>query len=131
MSAEENKKIVELFFDSSNRGDLETSVDLIADDLKWIEIGTTPFSGTFNGKDEFQENLLGPLFGQLKQGIRMEIHRLIAEGDYVVAQTSGTAETLDGRPYNNTYCWIMKLRDGKIVEVTEFMDTELVTSVFG
>ena len=61
----------------------------------------------------------------------MEIHRLIAEGDYVVAQTSGTAETLDGRPYNNTYCWIMKLRDGKIVEVTEFMDTELVTSVFG
>lgn len=131
MSAEQNKRIVTQFFESSNRGDMETSMALIADDIVWKEIGTTVFSGTYHGMEELQEKLLGPLFGQLKQGIRTEIHRLIAEQDHVVALTSGVAETLEGRPYNNSYCWIIKLRDGKFVEVTEYMDTELVTSVFG
>lgn len=129
MSAK-NKRIVQDFYDASNRGDMDTCFDLISDDISWTNIGTTPLSGTFQGKEELMEKLLGPLFAQLKQGIKTTVHRLIAEEDYVVAQTSGTAETLEGQPYNNTYCWIIRIRDGKLTEVTEFMDTELVTSTF-
>ena len=131
MSAEENRKIVEQFYAASNSGDMDTCFNLIADNIKWTNIGTTMFSGTFQGKAELQEKLLGPLFAQLKQGIRSTVHRLVAENDYVVAQTSGVAETLDGQPYNNTYCWIIKLKGGKFIEVTEYMDTELITSVLG
>jgi len=128
MSKKENKRIVQNFYDASNRGDMDTCFDLISDDITWTNIGTTSLSGTFRGKEELTEKLLGPLFGQLKQGIATTVHRLIAEKDYVVAHTSGTAETLEGQPYNNTYCWIIKIRDGKFAEVTEFMDTELITS---
>lgn len=131
MSAEENRKIVQAFYDAGNRGDLDTCFDLIADDIVWTNIGTTSLSGRFEGKQELQERLLGPLFGSLKAGINMRIHNLIAEGDYVVGQTSGTAETLDGRPYNNTYCWIIRLRDGQFAEVNEYLDTDLVREVFG
>ena len=131
MSAEMNKKIIQKFYDSGNQGDMETCFGLIADDIKWTNMGDTSLSGTYTGKAELMESLLGPLFGQLKQGIHMEVHRLVAEGDYVVAHTSGTAETLDGRPYNNSYCWIIKIEGGKLAEVTEFLDTELVTTVFG
>mgnify|MGYP001812605679 CR=1 FL=1 len=129
MSAK-NKRIVQDFYDASNRGDMDTCFDLISDDISWTNIGTTPLSGTFQGKEELMAKLLGPLFAQLKQGIKTTVHRLIAEEDYVVAQTSGTAETLEGQPYNNTYCWIIRIRDGKFMEVTEFMDTELITSTF-
>jgi ketosteroid isomerase-like protein len=131
MTAESNRKIVERFYEASNGGDMETCFNLIADDIIWTNIGTTSLSGTFRGKAELQEKLLGPLFGGLKQGIATKVHRLIAENDYVVAQTSGFAETLDGRAYNNTYCWIIKIREGQFAEVTEYMDTGLVTSVFG
>ena len=131
MSAEMNKRIIQKFYDSGNQGDMETCFGLIADDIKWTNMGDTSLSGTYTGKAELMESLLGPLFGQLKQGIHMEVHRLVAEGDYVVAHTSGTAETLDGRPYNNSYCWIIKIEGGKLAEVTEFLDTELVTTVFG
>lgn len=131
MSTDENRAIVQKFYEASNRGDMDTCFDLISDDIQWTNIGTTSLSGTFNGKAELQEKLLGPLFGQLKQGIRTTVHRLVAENDYVVAQTAGTAEALDGRPYNNTYCWVIRIRKGKIAEVTEYMDTELITSVFG
>ena len=131
MSPEENKKIVQHFYQSGNQGDMETCFSLIANDIVWTNMGTTAISGTYTGKTELMEKLLGPLFGQLKQGIHMEAHLLVAEGDYVVAQTSGSAETLDGRPYNNSYCWVIRMKDGKLAEVTEFLDTELVTSVFG
>lgn len=131
MSAEKNKEIVQAFYDASNRGDMETSLGLISDDIVWNNIGTTSLSGTFRGKAELQEKLLGPLFGRLKGGIAMEVRRLIAEGDYVVALTSGSAETVDGQPYNNTYCWVIRLQDGQFAEVTEYLDTELVTAVFG
>ncbi len=131
MSADENRKIVQQFYEASNSGDMDTCFSLIADDIKWTNIGTTSLSGTFHGKAELQEKLLGPLFGRLKQGINSTVHLLVAENDYVVAQTSGLAETVDGRPYNNTYCWIIRIRDGKFAEVTEYLDTELATSVFG
>jgi ketosteroid isomerase-like protein len=104
---------------------------MIADDITWTNIGATSLSGTFRGKADLMENLLGPLFGQLEAGIRSEIVRLVAEGDYVVAQTSGTASTKDGREYNNRYCQVIRLRDGKFVEVTEYFDTHLTGTVFG
>jgi uncharacterized protein len=34
---------------------------------------------------------------------------------------SGTAR--DGKPYNNTYSWYLRLRDGQIVEAIAFFDT--------
>ena len=128
MSTTKNKEIVRRFYQAGNSGNMDACFDLISDDIKWVNIGSTSLSGTFRGKEELMEKLLGPLFGRLKAGIFTRINQLIAEGEYVVAQTSGTAETLDGRPYNNTYCWIIRLRNGKFVEVTEFADTELITS---
>jgi hypothetical protein len=41
----------------------------------------------------------------------------------------GEAETQDGRPYNNSYCHVFKMREGKIREVTEYFDTELTTKI--
>lgn len=131
MSTEQNKETVQAFYDASNRGDMETCMSLIADDIVWQNIGTTALSGRFEGKRELQDKLLGPLFGRLRAGISTQIIRLVAEGDYVVAQTQGTAETVDGRPYNNQYCWIIRLRDGQFAEVSEYMDTELITRAFG
>lgn len=131
MSTHENKALVGAFFEAGNKGDMETAMGLIADDIVWTNIGTTDFSGTCRGMAELQQKLLGPLFSRLESGIHMTVHRLIAEGDHVVAQMSGEAQTRDGRPYNNTYCWIIRLREGKFVEVTEFMDTALINSILG
>ena len=71
------------------------------------------------------------MFGQLKAGIVSQIEQLTAEDDIVVAQTSGTAETVDGIAYNNSYCQVIRIRDGKIAVVKEYMDTALIDSVFG
>jgi ketosteroid isomerase-like protein len=131
MSEKNNKQIVRDFFDAGNRNDTDKLVAMIADDVIWTAVGRTRLSGTFRGKAELNEKLFGPLFGSLKQGIHMTEEQMIAEGDRVVAECSGKAETLDGKPYNNHYCWIIRIRDGQLAEVTEFADTELIASVFG
>jgi len=127
----ENKRIVRSFYDAGNRGDLDAAVALLADDVRWTVTGTTKFSGAYAGNQDLVTRLVAPLFGQLKAGINGTILNLIAEGDFVAAQVSGRAETKDGRAYDNTYCFVFRLHGGKIAEVTEYLDTELVTAVFG
>lgn len=131
MGIAENKLLVQSFYDAGNRGDFDACFDLLSDDITWTNIGSTNLSGTYRGKTELMKELLGPLFGQLKAGISSSVDNLLAENDFVVALTSGTAETLDGRPYNNKYCQVIRIRDGKFVEVTEYFDTELTSSIFG
>ena len=98
-----NKQVVLDFYAAGARGDMDTCFALLADDVTWTNIGSTKFSGTYKGKQAIADDLLGPLFGQLKAGISSQVERLIAEGDIVFAQTSGTAETLDGTAYKNAY----------------------------
>ena len=131
MGIAENKQVVLDFYEAGARGDMEACFVLLADDITWTNIGSTKFSGTYSGKQAIAEDLLGPLFSQLKTGISSRIERLTAEGDIVVAQTSGNAETVDGTPYNNTYCQVIRIRDGQIANVKEYMDTALINSVFG
>jgi ketosteroid isomerase-like protein len=131
LSIAENKRIVYSFYDAANRGDTEGFLAQLADNVTWTNIGSTKYSGTWVGKGELTAKLMGPLFGQLKAGIAATVHNMIAEGDFVAVQLSGRAETKDGRPYNNTYCHVFTIRDGKIAEVMEYLDTELVTAVFG
>jgi len=131
MGITENKQVVLDFYEAGARGDMDSCFALLTDDVSWTNIGSTKFSGTYAGKQALLEGLLGPLFGQLKSGITSKIERLVAEGDMVVAQTSGTAETIDGAPYNNTYCQVIRIRGGQIAEVMEYMDTALIESVFG
>ena len=128
---EENKQLVRYFYEAGNRGDMDACLAMLAEDLVWTNIGSTPFSGTYEGKHAVLEQLIGPLFSRLRAGISSKIERLVVEGDVVVAETSGTAETLDGIAYNNTYCQIMTIRDGRISRVKEYFDTELTSSVFG
>ena len=128
---EENKQLVRDFYEAGNRGDMDACLAILAEDLVWTNIGSTPFSGTYAGKQTVLEQLIGPLFSRLRAGIRSKIENLIAEGDVVVAETSGTAETLDGIAYNNAYCQIMTIRGGRIVRVKEYFDTELTSMVFG
>ena len=95
MGVPENRQIVRAFYDAGNRGDFEACFDLIADDVTWTNVGSTSLSGTYRGKEELMEKLLGPLFGRLKAGIRSTIERLFGEADCVIALTAGTAETRD------------------------------------
>ena len=68
---------------------------------------------------------------QLEGPLTITTDNLIAEGDFVVAQSHGRSTTRKGVAYDNTYCQVFRIADGKIREATEYLDTELITRAFG
>jgi len=127
----DNKAIARAFYEAANGGELPRSLELLADDVTWTNIGSTMFSGTFTGRQTVVDKLLVRVLGCLETGIQTTIENVIGEGEYVVVQSRGRAVTRSGKAYNNTYCHVFRIRDRRIISVTEYMDTELVSRVLG
>ena len=130
MTTQDNKRIMQTVFDELARGNSQALVDVLADDVAWHVTGTTKFSGTYRGKATLMNELVVPLFSQLEGQFVMTADRVIADENVVVVEASGKSTTKAGRPYNNKYCWVFRLEDGKVKEVTEYMDTQLVITTF-
>jgi uncharacterized protein len=129
MGAAENKEVVRKMREAKG---IDAILATMSDDVRGTLIGTTKFSGTLNGKQEIVEKLFKPIFAQLENPGSNVIDNIIAEGDYVVVQQRGTGRrTKNGKDYNNTYCIVYRVADGKIKEITEYCDTELITAAFG
>lgn len=131
MTAAENKTIIQNMFAEMAKGNLNAFLDTMADDARWTIIGTTKFSGTYQGKQQILEKLLGPLAEEVDGGFTLTPENFLADEDHVVIQARGQANTKTGKPYNNTYCLVYRLANGKIQEGTEYLDTEVLTSAFG
>ena len=125
MSSEQNKEVIRSAFTSGE------FLEAFNDDAVWRIIGTSTFSGSHRGKQAIA-GVLERLFSLLETPGEISLDNLIAEGDYVVLQgTVSGRRTKTGRPYDNDYCWVFRIKDGKISEMTEYLDTELVTAAFG
>jgi ketosteroid isomerase-like protein len=131
MGAAENREFIRNMFAELSKGNAEAFLGSMADDVRYMIIGNTKYSGTYNGKQELIGRLLGPLTAQLEGGIALTPDNLIADGEYVAMQAHGQAKSKNGVAYNNTYCHVFRVVNGKVKEVTEYLDTELVTKAFG
>ena len=136
MSALDNKKLIEEIFaaagnpDSAAR-DRALFTASLADDVTWTVMGQYSWSRTFHGKDAILNDLLGHVRSQLVDRGRTVAHRFIAEGDYVVVEAKGDNLTRSGMRYDNDYCLVYRLEDGKIKEIREYCDTALTEKALG
>jgi ketosteroid isomerase-like protein len=129
MTAIENKALVERIMAARARRDPAPFIAAMADDFVWRIIGSTAWSGAYVGKAEVRERLLKPLYAQFVAPTRITPTRILADGDHVVVQCDGDATTVAGERYANTYCFVIRIADGQLRELTEYMDTALVDRV--
>ncbi|HEY1176051.1 MAG TPA: nuclear transport factor 2 family protein, partial [Phytomonospora sp.] len=54
---------------------------------------------------------------------------IVADGDTVVVESRGCVTTVRGDLYDNQYCLVFTLKDGKITAQREYADTLLVDRV--
>ncbi|MEC9247993.1 MAG: nuclear transport factor 2 family protein [Pseudomonadota bacterium] len=126
---ERKQKIVDGFQGLAN-GDSEPLMSLFDSGVSWKIIGTTKFSGTYDGIEDLTERLLVPIHEALDGSIKLTADNLIGEGNYIVCQGRGKSKLNKGGNYNNIYCWVYRWSGDKIVEVTEYLDTEAVDIAF-
>jgi uncharacterized protein len=101
--------------------------DLFAPAIRWTIVGNTLVSGTTVGKGQVIKRILKPFgerFSRSKEKFHPTVIRgLYSDGDVVVAVFDGRGVDNNGKPYINTYAWILTLRDGLVVEATAFFDS--------
>ncbi|HKE30242.1 MAG TPA: nuclear transport factor 2 family protein [Candidatus Angelobacter sp.] len=128
MSAAENKQLMQHIFDELGQGNSRPLVESMADDFCWTVTGSTKWSRTYKGKEAVLGELFATLRSRMADRIRTIAERFIAEDDVVVVEARGNNTTKNGKPYNNRYCFVFRLANGKLQEVTEYMDTLLVAT---
>ena len=130
MGAAENKQVIQAAFDAWVGGDGAAFFNTLAEDVQWTVIGTSPVSRTYTSRQAFLDGAAKPLNAKLAGPIQPTVVDIIAEGDNVVLQWEGKATTKAGKPYNNSYCWVMRVADGKVREGTAYIDTALVADLW-
>src|SRR3954451_14300136 len=95
------------------------------------ETGKNSWSRTFHGKPSLLRDLYGYLNTLLAPGRRTVPLRFIADDDHVAVEARGEMVTRAGLAYENEYCLVYRLRDGKIVEIREYLDSALCEAVLG
>lgn len=131
MSANENKELMQRIFAGLAKGDGQPFRESLAEDFTWTLTGTTAWSRTYRGREAVLRELVGPLFAKFADTYTNTAQRFIAEGDHVVVECRGRVTTKAGPRYDNSYCWVCRIEGGKLKELTEYMDTQLVATVLG
>lgn len=131
MGTAENRQLLQDIFSATARGDSRPLIDAMADDFRWTIAGNGRWSRRYDGKQAVLSELFPVLRERIEGRIKMMAQRILADGEHVVVEARGDNVTKAGGRYDNSYCFVFRLANGKLVEVTEYMDTELVTAALG
>jgi ketosteroid isomerase-like protein len=121
MGAEENKKVVLGLLEAMSAGNMSAVSNALADSATWWVAGSFPLSGTMT-KAKFCE-LFGNVGASTENGLRLTPKGITAEGDRVAVEAESYAKLKNGRTYQNQYHMLFVVRDGKVQQVKEYMDT--------
>jgi uncharacterized protein len=131
MSAAANKSLVQqVYMDAANRSGT-TFADNLADDASWIVTGQYSWSHQFRGREAILSGLMGHFRSLFAERPRTVGYNFIADGEFVVVEARGDNVTKTGLRYDNQYCMVFRIENGKIREVKEYCDSSLVERVLG
>ena len=128
MSSGQGAPRAELFKYLLDREQLPLFFESVSDDVRWTVLGTHPVSGTFYGKAELIEGAFRRMDAMMQGSVRLEVREIHDAGDVVVVELVSYATTRDGQPFDNTYCWVCRFEDDRIVEVRAYVDSALVAA---
>ena len=122
---EANREVVRRAFDRWQRGEGPVT-DLFAADMVWRIVGHSVASREYRDRQEFVEEVLAPFgarFATAEPFRPTRIRSITADGDTVVVVWDGRGVANDGRAYENSYAWIMRLSGGEVVDGAAFFDS--------
>ena len=126
-AAEARRAITRELFDALSRSDVAAIDALYAEEFVLWSPGTLPFSGTHDKAEALE--LTKMITSAFPRGLRFTIDAMTVEGERVAVEAHSEGRHASGRDYRNQYHFLVKIRDGKIVMLKEYMDTQHATDV--
>ena len=124
MTNEQKKELVTKTWTAFGKGDVKAAFANMSDSVSWLVPGSTPnVSGLKRGKDEILKFMAG-VGNVFPEGLQSEIRRTYCDGDAVILELTNRGKVSNGKNYENEYCFIFELEDGKIRRIREYVDTQ-------
>jgi ketosteroid isomerase-like protein len=119
---EDNKELARRMIAALTKADVDFIKEYYAENF-WIWVaGSLPFIGT--GDKASAVAGMPAVLSLFPSGLRFSTVAMTAEGDRVAIEATSVGTTALGREYSQSYHFLMRVRDGKIVGWKEYMDTE-------
>ncbi|MEZ5265718.1 MAG: nuclear transport factor 2 family protein [Acidimicrobiia bacterium] len=134
MSTESTRALVNDYYAALAKNDRARLLEILAPDAVWIPPASAPIE-RIEGAEGIAEALGSKIVKQmfdLSKPFNLEIRRMVVDGDVAVVQQRLTATArATGLPYDNQYCWVYEVRDGRIAHIEEYADTLVASRTMG
>lgn len=120
--SERHKQIARDFMDALSSGDPGRILACYGEGATVWTAGSLPFSG-LHPLSEVRALCEG-LLGAFPDGLRFTVTALTAEGERVAIEAEGRGTHANGRAYHQHYHFLLVIRDGKVMQMKEYFDTE-------
>ena len=117
---------VRSLFANLEQGKSDAFFGCVADDVDLPVMGTHPLAGNYHTKADFLAHTFARLDKILKEGVVLRVTNVLVDGDSAAVEMESLSTALDGKPFDNRYCWIVRFSEGTIVEVKAYLDSALV-----
>lgn len=116
-----NKALVRASFDRW-RAAAGGPFELLADDVEWTIVGSSPLARTYRSKQEFIDTVIAPFNARMATPLVPTVRGIFADGDTVIILFDAEATVIDGKPYRNSYTWYFWMKDSKVTKAIAFFD---------
>jgi uncharacterized protein len=126
----DNQQLMRRLYDAYNRGDFDTILAAMTDDIEWYVPGAAPFAGHRRGRDEVRQ-----FFEDSRRLVHIDefdADEILSDGDKVVVlgrQRATVPET--GRHFETEWAHVYTIRNGKVAHARIYTDTHAIASAFG
>ena len=127
-----NTKVVQEAYAAFSRGDIQTLLSKLADDIVWTGVygagSQVPTAGERRGKAAVAE-----FFKQVGESVnfsRFEPNEFIAAGDKVVALGHYTATTPIKKSFDSDFAMVFTLRNGQVTRFQEFCNSAAINAAY-
>lgn len=123
--ASDPKDVLGRFFATLSTGDFAAIGEFFGDDSVWMVNDVARGFPSERGRRAIIEDFLQPVReGLFEPGDpKVEVVRMIGEGDWVVAETVGRGKLRNGNTYENSYVFVAQVSGDQVKFLREYMDT--------
>ncbi|MBC9206791.1 nuclear transport factor 2 family protein [Roseomonas aerophila] len=121
-----NLALIRSTYEGSSEENGRNLLAALAPDAEWTEAAGFPYAGTYVGAEAIMAGVFHRL-GTEWIGYRAETHTFLEDGDRIAAfgVYSGTYRAT-GRFMRASFAHLYELRDGKILRMTQYVDSAMV-----
>jgi uncharacterized protein len=130
VGTEENKRIAKAFLAAASARDADRVATLLSEDATFWRAGKPEllqFAGE-QTKAQYCDYLRTPL--PFKDRLSLTLGAITADDEHVAMEVGMRGVLKDDRVYDNAAHFLFTIRDGKIVSIREYMDTQHVAELF-